>query len=199
MLHDICLCHMSLADAPVFEIHSRLTESTANPRWVPGSQDHICATLCDHNTGCRGVAAIPDVSELKVTSRVLHLPMAFEESCSKDAMQKYSQSVRPEAAYLPDNVPFVAEINGLEGGADEVRRIMFEASYMVCASLASAGPHSATPAHADVVVMCWLLDAPTCHIYGCSAICNCDGLYGSKAALPVMLKDYPSCMKACGK
>lgn len=47
-------------------------------------------------------------------------------------MQKYSQSVRPEAAYLPDNVPFVAEINGLEGGAEAVQDIVFAASYMVC-------------------------------------------------------------------
>lgn len=40
--------------------------------------------------------------------------MAFRDSCSKAAMDKYAQSVRPEAAYLPDNVPFVAEINGLQ-------------------------------------------------------------------------------------
>eukprot|EP00892_Ulva_mutabilis_P009832 jgi/Ulvmu1/7220/UM035_0006.1 len=79
----------------------------------------------------RAEAGMPDVSKLQVNSRVLHLPMAFGDSCSKDAMQKYSQSVRPEAAYLPDNVPFVAEINGLDGGAEEVKRIMFEASYMV--------------------------------------------------------------------
>ena len=54
------------------------------------------------------------MSQLKIKSRVLRLPMAFRESCSKAAMDKYAQSVRPEAAYLPDNVPFVAEINGLE-------------------------------------------------------------------------------------
>lgn len=64
--------------------------------------------------------------------------MAFGDSCSKEAMQKYAQSVRPEAAYLPDNVPFVAEINGLEGGTEEVKRIMFEASYMVRLAQSSA-------------------------------------------------------------
>lgn len=57
---------------------------------------------------------MPDVSKLKIKSRVLRLPMAFQESYSRAAMDKYSQSVRPEAAYLPDNVPFVAEINGLQ-------------------------------------------------------------------------------------
>ena len=70
------------------------------------------------------------MSQLKITSRVLHLPMAFRESKSKDAMAKYKSSVRPEAAYLPDNVPFVAKNNGL-AGVDELQKIMFEASYMV--------------------------------------------------------------------
>ena len=62
----------------------------------------------------RAEGAIPDVSRLKIQSRVLRLPMAFRDACSKAAMHKYAQSVRPEAAYLPDNVPFVAEINGLQ-------------------------------------------------------------------------------------
>lgn len=86
----------------------------------------------------RAEEAIPDVSDLKAKSRVLRLPMAFAESCSRDAMQNHSRSVRPEAAYLPDNVPFVCEINALEGGAEEIKRIMFEPSYMVCCFLASA-------------------------------------------------------------
>ena len=91
---------------------------------------------------------MPDVSSLKVKSRVLRLPMAFADSCSRDAMQKYSQSVRSEAAYLPDNVPFVAEINGLEGGAEEVKRIMFEASYMVRCFLESASLLNTLHSHA---------------------------------------------------
>jgi hypothetical protein len=73
---------------------------------------------------------MPDVTKLKVDSRVLHLPMAFRESKSQEAMAKYKASVRPEAAYLPDNVPFVAENNGLSG-PEAVRTIIFEASYMV--------------------------------------------------------------------
>jgi urea carboxylase len=57
--------------------------------------------------------------------------MAFRERWSQEAMAKYKASVRPEATYLPDNVPYVAEINALEGGIDELKKIMFEASYMV--------------------------------------------------------------------
>lgn len=70
------------------------------------------------------------MSALKIQSRVLHLPLAFRESKSRDAMARYKSSVRPEAAYLPDNVPFVARNNGLDG-VEELKKIMFEASYMV--------------------------------------------------------------------
>ena len=80
---------------------------------------------------CRAEAALPDVRQLKIESRVLHLPMAFRESKSKDAMQRYASSVRPEAVYLPDNVPFVAANNGLGGGVDALKKIVFDASYMV--------------------------------------------------------------------
>ena len=65
---------------------------------------------------------MPDVSALKIESRVLHLPLAFRESKSRDAMARYQSSVRPEAAYLPDNAPFVARNNGLDGGVDALKR-----------------------------------------------------------------------------
>jgi urea carboxylase len=79
---------------------------------------------------CRAEAELPDVKQLKLDTRVLHLPMAFRESKSKEAMEKYKNSVRPEAVYLPDNVPFVANNNGLEG-VDALKKIVFEARYMV--------------------------------------------------------------------
>ena len=80
---------------------------------------------------CRAQAELPDVRRLQVPSRIVHLPMAFGEARSKEAMARYAASVRPQAAYLPDNVPFVAETNGLAGGVAELKRIMFKASYMV--------------------------------------------------------------------
>lgn len=48
-------------------------------------------------------------------SRVLHLPMAFNERWTHGAIQKYMRSVRSEGPYLPSNVEFVAANNGLTG------------------------------------------------------------------------------------
>ena len=63
--------------------------------------------------------------------RILHLPLAFNESQTAAAIQKYKRSVRPEAPYLPSNVDFVAANNGIESGAEGVAKVVFEASYMV--------------------------------------------------------------------
>ena len=73
----------------------------------------------------------PQASEIELPVRILHLPMAFNESQTHAAIQKYSRSVRPEAPYLPSNVDFVAANNGIKNGAKGVSDILFKASYMV--------------------------------------------------------------------
>ena len=41
------------------------------------------------------------------------------------------KSSRDDAPYLPSNIDFVAANNGLEGGADDVRKTLMQAAYMV--------------------------------------------------------------------
>ncbi|GIL54638.1 hypothetical protein Vafri_10369 [Volvox africanus] len=74
---------------------------------------------------------IPDVSSMVLPSRIVNLPMAFDERWTHEAIAKYMKSVRPSAPYLPDNVAYIAENNGLEGGKAEVRDKIFSASYLV--------------------------------------------------------------------
>lgn len=45
-------------------------------------------------------------------------------------VHRYMKSSRDDAPYLPSNVDFVAANNGLSG-AEDVRRVLMEASYMV--------------------------------------------------------------------
>jgi urea carboxylase len=45
-------------------------------------------------------------------------------------MRKYQELVRPDAPWCPSNIEFIRRINGLES-IDEVRRIIFAASYLV--------------------------------------------------------------------
>lgn len=51
------------------------------------------------------------------------------------------KSSRSDAPYLPSNVDFVAANNGLSG-AEDVRRVLMAASYMVLGLGGMAGPYS---------------------------------------------------------
>jgi urea carboxylase len=58
---------------------------------------------------------LPPSETMIVPSRIVHLPLAFHERWTLEAIAKYMQSIRPEAPYLPDNVEFVARCNGYNG------------------------------------------------------------------------------------
>ncbi|MGC1871447.1 MAG: urea carboxylase [Acidobacteriaceae bacterium] len=73
---------------------------------------------------------LPDVADLKVSTRTVHLPIAFEDSATLGAIQRYRETVRADAPWLPSNMEFLRRINGLETIA-EVREIIRAARYMV--------------------------------------------------------------------
>ncbi|MDX1803745.1 MAG: urea carboxylase [Alcanivorax sp.] len=73
---------------------------------------------------------IGSVDDMVVTSRVLHLPMAFEDSATLDAVKRYQETIRHDAPWLPSNVEFIRRINGLDS-IDQVRDTVFSASYLV--------------------------------------------------------------------
>lgn len=73
---------------------------------------------------------LPPVTSMKVNSRVVHLPMTFEDSATLDAVARYRQSVRDTAPWLPRNTEFMRRINGLDS-VEQVRDILYQTSYMV--------------------------------------------------------------------
>lgn len=75
-------------------------------------------------------ATLGDVSTLKVPSRVVWMPMAFEDSATLDAVTRYQETVRSSAPWLPNNVDFIQRINGLTD-REQVRDTLFNASYLV--------------------------------------------------------------------
>ncbi|CAI2415892.1 Acetyl-/propionyl-coenzyme A carboxylase alpha chain [Serratia proteamaculans] len=74
--------------------------------------------------------ALGDVSQLKVPTRTVYLPMAFEDSATLGAVERYQQTVRSSAPWLPNNVDFIQRINGLST-REQVRDIIFDASYLI--------------------------------------------------------------------
>jgi urea carboxylase len=74
--------------------------------------------------------ALPSVESLELPTRVVHLPMTFQDSATLGAIARYSETVRSNAPWLPSNAEFLRRINGL-GSVEEIRDIIFSARYMV--------------------------------------------------------------------
>lgn len=77
-----------------------------------------------------GILALPPVEQIEVPTRVVNLPLSWDDPSTREAIQRYMQSVRPDAPWCPSNLEFIRRINGLDS-IDEVYRIFFDASYLV--------------------------------------------------------------------
>ena len=75
-------------------------------------------------------ASLPDQDNLTIPTRVIHLPLSWDDPATGLAIDKYMKSVRPDAPWCPSNIEFIRRINGLDS-IEDVKRIVFDASYLV--------------------------------------------------------------------
>jgi len=75
-------------------------------------------------------AELPPAQDLVVPSRTVSLPLCWDDPSTREATRRYMAGVRADAPWCPWNIEFIRRINGLES-VDEVRRIVFEAEYLV--------------------------------------------------------------------
>ena len=68
--------------------------------------------------------------DLEISSRIVHLPLSWDDPATRLAIEKYIKSVRADAPWCPDNIEFIRRINGL-ASREDVKRIVFDASYLV--------------------------------------------------------------------
>ncbi len=73
---------------------------------------------------------MPALSDVFVPSRIVHLPLSWDDPQAKLAQAKYMQAVHPDAPWCPSNIEFIRRINGLES-VEDVYRIVHAASYLV--------------------------------------------------------------------
>ena len=73
---------------------------------------------------------LPPIADMQVPTRIVHLPLSWDDPSTKLAIEKYMQSVRKDAPWCPSNIEFIRRINGLDD-IEQVKRIVFEASYLV--------------------------------------------------------------------
>ncbi|MCQ2998684.1 urea carboxylase [Pseudomonas syringae] len=74
--------------------------------------------------------AVCAAKDLQVPSRIVHLPLSWDDPACQLAIEKYMTTVRKDAPWCPSNLEFIRRINDLPN-LDEVQRTVFEASYLV--------------------------------------------------------------------
>jgi len=87
---------------------------------LPRLLDRVAALLRD----------APAPESVEVESRVVHLPLSWDDDQARLAATRYMEVVRPDAPWCPSNLEFIRRINGLDS-VDDVARIVFEAEYLV--------------------------------------------------------------------
>ncbi len=73
---------------------------------------------------------LPAITDMRVPSRIVHLPLSWDDPSTRLAIEKYMQSVRNDAPWCPSNIEFIRRINGLDA-IEQVKDIVFNASYLV--------------------------------------------------------------------
>ncbi|WP_141500238.1 urea carboxylase [Paenibacillus luteus] len=73
---------------------------------------------------------LPPLETIQVPSRIVRLPLSWDDPATQLAIERYQQTVRPDAPWCPSNIEFIRRVNGLEH-MEEVQRIVYEANYLV--------------------------------------------------------------------
>lgn len=69
--------------------------------------------------------SVPD----KVPSRRVRLPLTFDDAVTQAAVQRYAATIRASAPWVPSNVDFLAQLNGV--GTDALRNILESSKFLV--------------------------------------------------------------------
>jgi urea carboxylase len=78
----------------------------------------------------RAEESMPALDDFTIPSRIVRLPLSWDDPATRLAIEKYMTTVRPDAPWCPSNIEFIRRVNGLDS-IDDVHRIVFDASYLV--------------------------------------------------------------------
>ncbi len=71
-----------------------------------------------------------DLAGIEVDSRLVRLPLSWDDAAVQATIDKYMRGVRADAPWCPSNIEFIRRINGLES-TEDVKAIVFGATYLV--------------------------------------------------------------------
>ncbi|MEH7117513.1 urea carboxylase [Neobacillus vireti] len=125
-----------------FQVHA-LMEAVKKEKELPvldltpgirSLQIHFDSTKISIFTICEMIKSIneklPHLKDMEVASRIVRLPLSWDDPATRLAIDRYQQNVRPDAPWCPSNLEFIRRVNGLNT-IDEVKQIVFDANYLV--------------------------------------------------------------------
>ncbi|KAL1613445.1 hypothetical protein SLS54_010607 [Diplodia seriata] len=130
----------------VTALESHIRSASSSPAWL---RDHLTSTMgcCTSLLLTYDGSAIPraqlvsylqsaeaqlgDLRMAKLTCRRFRLPLSFESAAQRAAIARYTETQRPHAPYLPDNLAFVARNNGIT--STELKRIYLRGTHVAVA------------------------------------------------------------------
>ena len=92
------------------------------------NQNMICEDLLVHKMN--EIEITLDHSEINIPSRLIKMPISFNDSSIVAAIDRYIVGVRNDAPYLPSNLDFIKEANSL-AEVEQVMDIITKAEYLV--------------------------------------------------------------------
>ncbi|KAI0143808.1 allophanate hydrolase subunit 2-domain-containing protein [Xylariaceae sp. FL1272] len=75
---------------------------------------------------------------LQIPSRLIRLPFIYDDTTTRQAVDQYAATIRPQAPWLPSNVKFLEQFNGI----DNLQSMLSEATFLV---IGLGGAHLGSP------------------------------------------------------
>lgn len=67
---------------------------------------------------------------MEFPGRKITFPLVLDDRWNRDALQRYMQSARDKAVYLPSNVEYLARNNGLEGDTRHALKLLSSSTWV---------------------------------------------------------------------
>ncbi len=81
------------------------------------------------------------MQDMTFPGRKIIFPIVLDDRWNRDALERYSRSIRDEAVYLPSNIEYLARNNGLSGGAEEALTLLVNTEWVRGVALVSVPIH----------------------------------------------------------
>jgi urea carboxylase len=92
------------------------------------SQKISLQTLLQHIDTAK--ESLESEQQVSLPSRIVKIPLSWDDSACREAIEKYTQTVRPGAPWCPSNIDFIRRVNGLKS-VEAVKDLVFSARYLV--------------------------------------------------------------------